>query len=201
LGSTPVGHAVVKAVTPEVTHARKADYAANAGAVGGIKASRLPRPGMLLPLGAEGTFPASLGVAGAAGPSGSKGDQGDRGPRGAAGTKGPTGPRGPSGPAGPAGEPGPAGQPGGDGLDHWGYYTRQFVLGPYQYAEWSVNCPGGMKALGGGVATASGDVNHLTVNESAPAGAAATGWAVQVANLSGSVPADEYAWVICAVVS
>ena len=69
-GSTPVGHAVTTAVSPFATHAKKADYATNAGAVNGIKASKTPRAGYLLALGKGGKFPATVATAGAAGPQG-----------------------------------------------------------------------------------------------------------------------------------
>jgi hypothetical protein len=91
-GSTPLGHAVVSAVPPFATHAKTADYAKNAGAVNGIKASKRPRVGWLLPLGKSGKFPASVGVAGPAGPQGPKGDQGAKGEAGPKGASGPPGP-------------------------------------------------------------------------------------------------------------
>jgi hypothetical protein len=79
LGSTPLGHAFVSAVPPLATHAKTADFAKNAGAVNGIKASKRPRAGRLVPLGSGGKFPASVGVAGP------KGDTGATGPSGPAG--------------------------------------------------------------------------------------------------------------------
>jgi hypothetical protein len=80
-GSTPVGHALSSAASP----AKRANFAKNAGAVNGIKASRLPKPGRLIPLGPDGKFPASVGLAGP------KGDKGDTGPQGIAGTDGVSG--------------------------------------------------------------------------------------------------------------
>lgn len=73
-----------------------AAFAANAGAVNGIKASRTPKPGRLVPLGRNAKLPASVV------PS-------QRGARGATGPAGPAGPPGATGPAGPAGPPGAAG--------------------------------------------------------------------------------------------
>ena len=81
-----------------------AAFAANAGAVNGIKASRTPKAGRLVPLGRNAKLPASVV------PS-------QRGPRGSAGPQGPAGPVGPVGPQGPAGVPGPAG-PGAAKLSH-----------------------------------------------------------------------------------
>jgi hypothetical protein len=74
LGVTPLGEAAGNAV-------RVALFAKNAGKVSGIKASRRPRPGHLVPLGADGQFPDSVVP------------------------RGPQGPRGEAGPAGPAGPP------------------------------------------------------------------------------------------------
>src|SRR6266568_3424761 len=91
LGSTSVGGAVGSAVSPFATHAQRADFAKNAGAVSGIKASKRPRAGFLLPLGKNGKFPASVAVGGPAGPKGEKGDQGVPGPTGKNGTQGPAG--------------------------------------------------------------------------------------------------------------
>ena len=100
LGASPAGRAAGRTV---------ANFAKNAGAVNGIRASRKPAPGRLLPLGRNGKFPAAvLTVA-----RGARGQDGAQGPRGADGTRGPAGPIGPTGPAGPpglAGPPGPAAQ-------------------------------------------------------------------------------------------
>lgn len=81
-----------------------AAFAANAGAVNGIKASRTPKAGRLVPLGRNAKLPASVV------PS-------QRGPRGATGPQGPVGPSGPAGPQGAAGPPGAAG-PGAAKLSH-----------------------------------------------------------------------------------
>jgi hypothetical protein len=81
-----------------------AAFATNAGAVNGIKASRTPKPGRLVPLGRNAKLPASVVPT-------------RRGARGAAGPQGPQGPVGPSGPQGPAGAPGVAG-PGAAKLSH-----------------------------------------------------------------------------------
>ena len=70
LGSTPVGGAAGAALRDVVPFAR------NAGAVGGIKASRSPRPGQLLPLGADRKCPAGVLPAGTQGPPGPQGPPG-----------------------------------------------------------------------------------------------------------------------------
>jgi Collagen triple helix repeat (20 copies) len=82
-------------------------FAKNAGAVNGIKASRRPVSGRLLPLGRNGKFPTSV-VPVARGARGADGAQGLRGPEGARGPAGAAGPPGPAGPQGLAGPPGPA---------------------------------------------------------------------------------------------
>jgi hypothetical protein len=86
-----------------------ASFARNAGAVNGIKASRRPVAGRLLPLGRNGRFPSAV-VPTVRGARGADGAQGPRGPEGARGLAGPAGERGPAGAAGAAGPPGPAGQ-------------------------------------------------------------------------------------------
>src|SRR3954468_4101162 len=80
LGSAPVGNAFSGA-----SFAKRAGFAKNAGAVNGIKAARTPTPGKLVPLGTDGKFPASVGLAG---PKGEKGDKGDTGAQGTAGLSG-----------------------------------------------------------------------------------------------------------------
>lgn len=82
LGSTSLGEAARDAARAVPPFAKKAGYATNAGAVGGIKASRKPRPGFLVPLGTDGKFPAAVGQAG---PPGPKGDTGEAGPAGPVG--------------------------------------------------------------------------------------------------------------------
>ena len=74
-----------------------AAFAANAGAVNGIKASRTPKAGRLVPLGRNAKLPASV-VPFRRGTRGSTGPQGPVGPRGPAGTQGPAGPPGAAGP-------------------------------------------------------------------------------------------------------
>jgi hypothetical protein len=54
LGATPLGQAARSTIADVVP------FAKNAGAVNGIKASKRPAPGKLLPLGPEGMLPASV---------------------------------------------------------------------------------------------------------------------------------------------
>jgi hypothetical protein len=74
-----------------------AAFALNAGAVNGIKASRTPKPGRLVPLGKNAKLPRSVVPT----------TRGARGRQGPAGPPGPVGPQGPQGAAGPAGPAGP----------------------------------------------------------------------------------------------
>jgi hypothetical protein len=95
LVASPLGEAAGRTV---------AAFAKNAGAVNGIKASRKPVPGRLLPLGRNGKLPASVvpvlrGARGADGVQGPAGPEGARGPAGEPGAAGLVGPVGPPGPA------------------------------------------------------------------------------------------------------
>ena len=106
LAWSPLGEAAGRTV---------ASFAKNAGAVNGIKASRKPTPGRLVPLGKNAKLPASVvpvvrGLRGADGAQGAPGPEGAPGANGPAGPTGATGPAGAPGPAGPAGPPGPAAQ-------------------------------------------------------------------------------------------
>ena len=76
-------------------------FARNAGAVNGIKASRTPKPGRLVPLGRNAKLPAAVLPL----------RRGERGEPGRPGPAGPQGPAGAQGPIGPAGPPGTAGPP------------------------------------------------------------------------------------------
>jgi hypothetical protein len=201
-GSTPVGHAVGSRVSPFAAHAKKADYAANAGALSGIKASRLPKAGQLVPLGQNGKFPASVGLGGSAGTQGPKGDKGEPGAPGPAGPKGANGAKGATGPVGPpgvAGDRGPAGPPGPSGIGGWQYLSKELIVGSDRPGTWQVYCPNGKRALGGGVSPLYPAAALEHVLESAPTDGG-TGWEAVVWNDSGS-STDWFVWVICAYVT
>lgn len=200
-GSTPVGHAVASAVPAFAKKAGYAEKAGNAAALNGIKASKVPRAGQLVPLGTDGRFPASVALGGPAGPQGPKGDKGERGPTG---PKGDTGPRGPAGPTGQQGPPGPLGPAGPRGTSGWEYMTLGIDIAPDRFATWRVDCSNGKRAFGGGVSSVGTAPVVTHIYESAPAGAAgrpeATGWKVGVYhNTTRTV--RFYAWVICAFVT
>ena len=186
---SPVGDAVGAKQAKQTK--RTANYARNAGAINGIKASREPRAGALVPLGADGRFPPSVGVAGPKGDKGDKGLQGQMGPRGATGPAGPAGPIGPVGPAGPR------------GISGYEYQTAGHHIDPEDYETWRVDCTGGRRALGGGVAASGpyqGSYRYGSVVQSAPAGSEPSGWVVTYSNGFSQGIISAYAWVICAYV-
>ena len=84
---------VLLAASPAGGAARRsiAAFAHNAGAVNGIKASRTPKPGRLVPLGRNSKLPSSV-VPTARGARGLPGPQGPAGPQGSQGATGPAGP-------------------------------------------------------------------------------------------------------------
>jgi hypothetical protein len=120
------------------------------------------------------------GPAGPAGAAGAKGDKGDRGATGA------------TGPAGPAGATGPV------GVSGFQYIARRADVDVQKdkSLRWSVDCPNGKRALGGGVSTTQ--PYETRVLESAPTGES-TGWGVGVRN-EGGPTMSAYAWVTCAYV-
>jgi hypothetical protein len=189
-GSTPVGHAVASKVPPFAKKAAYADRAGNASALNGIKVSKQPRPGLLVPLADDGRFPASVGQVGPAGPKGDKGERGERGP---AGPKGDAGPQGPPGATGSVGPRGPS------GISGWQYVTAGRDLKPDKPETWQVDCPGGKRALGGGVVSTGTSPYVTRIYASAPAGQA-TGWLVGVYHDT-TRTMRFYAWVICAHVT
>lgn len=95
LSLSPAGQAARRTVTA---------FAQNAGAVNGIKASRTPRPGRLVPLGRNAKLPVSVLPL----RRGERGAPGQPGPVGPAGSPGPAGQQGPAGPQGPPGASGPS---------------------------------------------------------------------------------------------
>ena len=187
-GSTPVGQAVTSAVPAFAKKAGYANRAGNATALNGIKASKLPRAGQLVPLGPDGRFPTSVAVAGPAGPRGDTGAQGSPGPKGATGAKGATG---------PAGPPGSQGPPGPSGISGWQQLIVEYPSVPAgQYRKQVATCLGGRKALGGGVSSAS---IRAQVTVSAPTDGG-TGWIGGVFN-EGDSAVNIYVWVVCARVT
>lgn len=138
LSATPQGIAAMHGAV------RVALFAKNAAKVGGIGASKKPKPGKLLALGRNGKFPASVlpgGVKGPPGTEGARGPAGPVGPQGPPGTLGPRGLRGTTGPAGPKGATGVqglVGPPGGFGL---------LNLGRANVAERSLSADGAFSSV------------------------------------------------------
>lgn len=196
LGSTTPGQAVAQAVSPLAKRAQKADYARNAGSVNGIRASKTPRAGQLLPLGRDGKFPASVARGGPAGPQGPKGDRGEPGPRGPVGPKGDPGLRGPVGPAGPQGAEGPAGPRGVSGWEV--VLSVGFDIPAKTTAGHIAPCSGQKMPLGGGAAPVAKYL-HTSIIESVP-DVERRGWVAWISN-QGSSSARYYVWAVCANVS
>ena len=144
------------------------------------------------------------GPQGAPGAQGPKGDQGAPGAKGDRGAKGDAGPKGEPGQAGPVGPPGPQGFPGpqgANGVSGWSYHTKGITIDPDTYADVTIDCPAGNKALGGGAAASGpyqGNYMHGAIVQSAPSGASATGWAIRYTNGYSQGKMTVYAWVICA---
>lgn len=106
------------------------------------------------------------------------------------GETGPPGPEGPAGPAGPAGSVGPQGRPGVSGLT---YPTVARVITADKSESWSVPCPAGKKAVGGGVSSVH--AFRTTIRQSAPLNDGA-GWTVIFHNGNGYT-VTAYAWAAC----
>jgi hypothetical protein len=169
LAWSPLGHAAGRTV---------ASFAKNAGAVNGIKASRKPVPGRLLPLGRNGKFPASVVPVqrGARGTDGAPGQRGSEGARGPAGPAGPAGSPGSAGPIGPAGPPGPSAQ-------------RVNLDGPASTAETQILSLGGLVLKA--ACSAAGDLTVEASSAANNAKAAAFLVADNPANVAGYVEDDD----------
>ncbi len=148
LGATPLGHAALTKVVP------LAKYAKNAGAVNGIKASRKPKAGQLVPLGADGKYPAAVG----AGPAGAAGEKGDTGPKGDPGDPGPKGDKGATGPKGDKGDTGATGNTGPSALGGTTVVVTQSDTFSASASHLKVTaCPVGQTSVGGGYQFATND--------------------------------------------
>lgn len=179
LGFASAGHA--SKLASRVT---RVVFANNAGAVNGIKASRKPKPGKLVPLKKDGKFPDSVipiqieteGPQGPAGPPGAKGDTGPAGPPGPIGPSGSSGLPGSQGPQGPQGPAGPAGP----GISGFHIVSDQTDTNADSPKNLPVFCPTGERVISGGArVTGSGrvaltsSVPFLSTGSSGWSGAAA----------------------------
>lgn len=161
-GATPVGQAARDAIPA---------FARNADKVDGIHASRKPKAGYLLALGANKRFPTSVAPVGATGPSGPKGDKGD------AGGQGPP------------------------GMSELSSTTMTSVSSAADAKAASVPCPPGKRAIGGGARLPGNALavtaSYPTYSNGQPVGwiaeareisAVATPWAVTVYVVCAKVP-------------
>jgi len=181
-GSTPLGQAaqnLAGKVIPPL--AKKANFAKNAGAVNGIKASRKPKANYLVPLTKTGKFPISVGQVGPAGPVG------------------PQGPQGPQGIQGTQGAQGPKGATGATGISGLVVEQDDSALNSNTAKSISVNCPAGKSVLGGGATTFTYVGEPIAIDNSYPE----TGRWVAAAHETAPY-ANNWkirAYVICATVS
>ena len=133
---------------------RLAKFASNAGAVNGIKASKKPKAGQLVPLNKKGKFPESvipesnvgIEIEGPPGPPGPPGAKGATGPAGPQGPQGPPGAQGFQGPQGPQGERGATGA----GLSGMHIVSDQTEANADSPKTLNVFCPSGERMISGG---------------------------------------------------
>src|SRR5215471_6818223 len=131
----------VLALTP-IAGSTRGVFATNSDRIDGLHASSKAKAGMLLPLGKNGKFPASV-LQLQTGPPGAKGDPGLQGPKGDTGAQGPEGD---TGAQGPKGDAGPQGTPGQSKLTvAWSDWIT-VPAGEARFAE--AICPAGSMALG-----------------------------------------------------
>ena len=120
--------------------------------------------------------------------------QGPVGPQGPKGEKGEQGIAGPQGPQGPGGPQGPAGI---SGLTY--NVVGQFIA-KESHMGWGAECPGGTRALGGGVSSSL--PTYAVVRESAPMSTPdnvlGVGWWVEMSNENTNTGLTAFAWVACA---
>lgn len=112
--------------------------------------------------------------------------------------QGPRGPQGATGPAGPAGPQGPKGDKGDPGLSEYEIVSDSSVVAAGGAAGlFTVLCPAGKLALGGGFQTNLFDPG-VEFHTSRPYDGG-VGWSVDVLNRSGSA-ASIWVWAVCAKV-
>lgn len=164
LGATPLGEAARQAIPPLARHAKTADYARNAGAVNGLKASKRPRVGWLVALAPGGKFPASVGQVGPPGPQGEQGEKGDKGDKGDTGSQG------------------------APGLSEVEIVTASSAVDTTAgFKEVTATCPSGKKVVGGSAEPVSG----FYAVAGTPVGD--TGWKARGNNLGGFFGVKAYA--------
>ncbi len=176
LAATPIADAATGGKAPKgrvaapVAHAR---YADNAGRLGGYRASFVPTPNTIVPLGADGKLP--LAVI----------------PRGGAGTPGPAGPPGPRGPSGLSAP----------GVVTIVYQADGSSQNPTNGSA-EANCPTGTKVLGGGfndltrtvpalaAGLPPGSVDEVLESDPFARSDGSSGWRVRIVNVPSPVMVD-----------
>ncbi len=190
-GFTSLGEASVRTITASIVP--KARYAANAGAVNGIGASRKAKSNSLVATNGQGKLPKAIiplglevegppGPTGPQGPAGAKGDKGDPGPTGAAGSQGPQGPQGPTG---AKGDTGPAG-PTGPGLKSMHLISTD--TGPADGSDTksaALACPSGETVVSGGARVNSPKPGAVAITSSVPfLSTSSSGWNAAAAEVN-----------------
>ena len=173
-GATPLGHAAsraIHAVPPFAKTASFAKFAGNASKLNGRKSTLSGAPGTIPVVSKAGKLPASIGAVGPQGPKGDPGAKGDKGLKGDTGDK---------------------------GMDSTTSIVIVRVFGnnatPGQVSQATATCGPGERLIGGGAENLSVSALKKPILQSFPtgqAGAAPTGWFVQVLNddTTGSVAA------------
>ena len=180
-GATPLGEAARNAIPPL---ANRANFATNAGAVNGIKASRFAQPGYLVALNRAGKFPASVGQVG---------------PRGLPGVAGPAGAQGATGPAGATGAAGPAGAP---GVSAYEIVSANSNSNSSSQKDQTASCPNNKKVLGGGAQVSSPNSHpNVALDASVPSGTAAWIGSAHEDSVGDATSWSVKVWAICANVT
>jgi hypothetical protein len=119
---------------------------------------------------------------GPAGPQGPKGDKGEQGIQGPQGLQGPGGPQGPAGISGLV------------------YNVVAESIPKDSHKGWGADCPGGTRALGGGVSSTlpTKAVVRESTFQSTLDNVIGVGWWVEMSNESADTGLTAYAWVACA---
>jgi hypothetical protein len=184
LAGTAAGEAAVGAV-------KVALFAKNAGKVNGLRASKTPKAGRLLPLGKDGKFPASV-VPTIAGPKGDPGPQGAKGDKGDPGLQGPKGDPGLQGPKGDTGDTGQPGPPGPAGISGFHFSVGSDVaVGAGATKAIDMNCPPGKLVVSGGFESSL----DVALEDSRPL--ASTVWRINLKNLNQQLPTVIKPYAVC----
>jgi hypothetical protein len=157
--------------------------------------------------GAQG-LQGAQGPQGTPGAKGDKGDKGDTGPQGAQGDPGPQGAQGPQGDKGDKGDTGAQGAQGAAGISGYEVVSDVSAFDSTPYKRWSVLCPAGKKAIGGGaevfpsLADPNRDTAPVVLRASTPSSGGGEGWYASGAETAAyTYDWDLTVYVICANVA